>query len=325
MEDLRRRFGSRFWAIAGGPHPNGDPQGTIAMGFNWAGVGEAGPVFAALVRDLVEGRAPSPGLVVEEERFPLERYRPWPASGQLFCSVEITRGCPLGCAFCQTPRLHGTRPRHRPVEDLERIFAHGVQTGHTYTRFIAPNSFAYASEDGRTTNPRAVERLVVAARRAGMTRVYLGTFPSEVRPESVTPEVLSVVRDHCDNHSIVVGLQSGSPEMLRRLRRGHTVEQGVSAVAAIAAFGFLPRVDFIFGLPGESDRDRRFSRDLILHLTSTYGAYVNTHLFSPLPGTALEDAVPTALDPTTQELLEVLTGRGKANALRCFRSAVLAG
>jgi B12-binding domain/radical SAM domain protein len=282
------------------------------MGFAWVAPGEAGPRLARLVRDVAAGRRPARGILPRDPPRALDRYFPWPRSVRLRCPIEITRGCPVGCAFCQTPRLAGRRPRHRSLQSIGEVFEQAVASGNTFTRFIAPNAFAYGSRDGRTPQPRAVERLLALARDKGMKRVYLGTFPAEVRPDSVTDELLTLVRDHCDNRSIVVGLQSGSPEVLRRLRRGHTVAQGIEAVARIARAGFRPAVDFIFGLPGEGDHDRRLTRELVRQLNASYDARINLHLFTPLPGTPLARTRPAPLDHATRDLLDEIAGRGEA-------------
>jgi len=298
--------------VAGGPHPSGDPSGTLAVGFHWVALGEAGEAFARFVRDVTSGNVPPPGLLPSQPVVDLDRYDPWPASGRLFAQVEITRGCPIGCAFCQTPALFGRRPRHRSLTSLERILKTSVESGHRFTRFVAPDAFTYGSRDGRTPNPEAVRNLLVMARRCGLEKVFLGSFPSEVRPESATPEMLRIVRDLCDNRNLSVGLQSGSDDMLRRLHRGHTVRQGLDAVEHMIRAGFVPRVDFIFGLPGETDEDRRATRDLIEHLTATWGVRVHAHVFTPLPGTPLWRAVPSPVDAATKGLVEALRGRGLA-------------
>lgn len=310
---LRERRGGQVWALAGGPHPSGDPDGTLAMGFRWVGVGEAGSAFAALVRRFVAGELPEPGVFQAGETRELDDYPPWPESGRLFCQVEITRGCPVGCAFCQTPYLFGRRVRHRSLQAIERLLRQSVHTGHRYSRFVAPNAFAYGSTDGRTPNPAAVTSLLTLARRSGLQKVFFGTFPSEVRPESVTDEMLRLARELCDNRNLSVGLQSGSDEILRRLRRGHTVREGIDAVARMARAGFVPRVDFIFGLPGESEEDRRATRQVVRHITASYGARVQAHVFTPLPGTPLQDEVPAHIDERTRELIEALRGKGLAS------------
>ncbi len=311
---VRQRPG--LLAVAGGPHPSGDPRGTLAMGFRWVAPGEAGRSFAELVRSVTGGSAPPRGVLPGSSPVDLDRYDPWPRSGRLYAQLEITRGCPVGCAFCQTPALFGRIPRHRSLEAMDRILGDSVRTGHRFTRFVSPNAFAYGSPDGRRTNPQAVEALLSLARRSGLEKVFFGTFPSEVRPESVTDEMLRLVRDLCHNRNLSIGLQSGSDDVLRRLRRGHTVRQGVQAVARIARAGFVPRVDFIFGLPGESEQDRRATRNVVRHVTAEYGARVHAHVFTPLPGTPLDGAHPSPIDAATSDLIETLRGRGLASGHR---------
>lgn len=311
LGELKARWGDRLRAVAGGCHASADPQGTAALGFRWVAVGEAGGGFARLVLDEAQGRERAPGIVQAGGTPPLDRYGPWPRSGQLFAHVEITRGCGMSCAFCQTPRLFGRTPRHRSLESLRRTFEHACSTGHRFTRFVAPNAFGYGSRDGVTPNPRAIEALLRVTRDCGMQEIFLGTFPSEVRPESVTPELLQLVKDACANTTIAVGMQSGSPDVLRFIRRGHTVAQGMAAVAAIAQAGFVPKVDFIFGLPRESDEDRRRTRELAAHLATEYGAQIHAHVFEPLPGTPLANEPVPVLDGATRDLLATLAGNAR--------------
>jgi len=307
---LRERRGAGLAIVAGGPHPATDPTGMLAAGVDWVAVGEAGSSFVELVRAIRRGERPPRGILGPDASQDLDRYPPWPRSGALFATLEISRGCPGRCAYCQVPVLHGHRMRHRSVAGLEPVFRQAVATGHSFTRFVSPNAFAYGSADGRMANPRALERLLRAARQSGLERVFLGSFPSEVRPETVTDETLALVRDLCANRGVVVGLQSGSDALLRRVGRGHSVEQGVEAVRRIARAGLRPLVDFIFGLPGETSEDRRLSLELIRRLSDEHGARINTHLFMPLAGTPLAGAPPGTVDAATRELLRELVGRG---------------
>ena len=156
------------------PTPAETRQARWQWGFRWVALGEAGAAFATLVRRVVGGNAPAPGLFTGGEKRGLDTYPPWPNSGQLFCQVEITRGCPIGCAFCQTPYLFGRKVRHRSLPALETILRDSVRTGHQFTRFVAPNAFAYGSRDGRTPNPSAVASLLTIARRSGLKKVFFG-------------------------------------------------------------------------------------------------------------------------------------------------------
>jgi len=199
--------------------------------------------------------------------------------------------------------------RHRSLSALDAIFRRAIDTGHRYTRFVSPNAFGWDVEDPRRPDPARLARLLELCRERGFSSVYLGTFPSEVRPESVTPEVLAVVRDLCDNDTICIGLQSGSDRMLEAIHRGHTVREGVDAILRIQSAGFVPRVDLLFGLPGETPQDQAETRQVIRRLVDEADAHLHVHVFSPLPGTPLAEAPPGRVDPETLALLAGLGDR----------------
>jgi radical SAM superfamily enzyme YgiQ (UPF0313 family) len=176
---------------------------------------------------------------------------------------------------------------------------------------VTPNAFAYQSEDnGRTANLDAIERLLrEMAALMGKERVYFGSFPSEVGPETVTPEAVALVRRYCGNDNLIVGAQTGSDRLLRALQRSHTVADAYRAAEAIVAAGLRPVVDLIFGLPGEEVKDVAATLRLMEDLVDM-GALLHTHTFMPLPGTPLEDAPPGRVDPALHPLLDRLASQG---------------
>jgi radical SAM superfamily enzyme YgiQ (UPF0313 family) len=142
--------------------------------------------------------------------------------------------------------------------------------------------------------------------------VILGAFPSELRPEHVTPRALEVLRRYCDNRQVIVGGQSGSDRMLAAMGRGHDAEAVTRAAAIALEAGFRPSVDFIFGLPGEDEADREATRRQMAVL-ARLGARVHAHAFDPLPGTPWSRAPRGAIDPATAALLARLHGSGRAH------------
>jgi radical SAM superfamily enzyme YgiQ (UPF0313 family) len=54
----------------------------------------------------------------------------------------------------------------------------------------------------------------------GKDQVYLGSFPSEVRPEQVHPETLELVKRYCANTQLTIGAQTGSDSLLQHLLPG---------------------------------------------------------------------------------------------------------
>ncbi|HID64328.1 MAG TPA: TIGR04013 family B12-binding domain/radical SAM domain-containing protein [Anaerolineae bacterium] len=308
--------------VAGGPHPSGDPEDTLKMGFDVVVIGEGERTFPDLLACLFaeEALTDLPGLafrdggrVVRTGRAPMvdiDAFPPFAIGHARFAPVEISRGCPHACAFCQTPFFMGGRMRHRSVEAVTHWVREAMRAGYNYLRFVTPDAFAYGSPDGRTPNLEAVERLLFEmSRLMGSESIYFGSFPSEVRPENVSAEALALVTRYAANDNIVFGAQTGSPRLLKELRRGHSVGDVYRAAELTLQAGLKPIVDFIFGLPGEMEEDRRLSLRLIEDLAAM-GATIHSHTFMPLPGTPLADASPGRVTPEIESVLGRLSKDG---------------
>jgi B12-binding domain/radical SAM domain protein len=308
--------------VAGGPHPSGDPVGTLEVGLDVVVVGEGERTFPALLARLFAGDSLTDlrglafqdgGQVVRTGRAPMvdiDAFPPFGIRHARFAPVEISRGCPYACAFCQTPFFMGGRMRHRSVEAVVHWVREAMGAGYSYLRFVTPDAFAYGSPDGRTPNLEAIERLLFEMSQL-MERdlIYFGSFPSEVRPENVSAEALALVARYAVNDNIVFGAQTGSPRLLKELRRGHTVEDIYQAAELTLQAGLKPIVDFIFGLPGEREEDQQLSLRLIEDLAAM-GATIHSHTFMPLPRTPLADAPPGRVAPEIESILGRLSKDG---------------
>ncbi len=108
------------------------------------------------------------------------------------------------------------RFRHRSIASVRehlRVIAEIGGSGHV--RFVTPTCIAYGSEN-TSVNLEAVEALLAAVREElGKSRkIYFGTFPSEIRPEHVTPDAMRILARYVDNRSLIIGGQSGSDRVL---------------------------------------------------------------------------------------------------------------
>lgn len=309
--------------VAGGSHPSGDPAGALALGFDAVALGEGERVILALADALITG-APLddvPGLAFTRDGELIRTARPAPVvldevppfaphTGR-FGPFEISRGCPWACRYCQTTFMLGGRMRHRSVAHVAEYARRAHEDGVRDLRVLTPDAFAYGSSDGRRPDLAQIEALLVAVSEVfGREHVFFGSFPSEVRPENVTPEILALVTRLAGNDNIVMGAQTGSPRMLERLHRGHTVDDVLRAVARVREHGLKPIVDFLHALPGETPEDQAATRALMERLTRM-GAVVHAHVFMPLPGTPLWGADPARIDPATRALLTRLSGTGR--------------
>jgi B12-binding domain/radical SAM domain protein len=327
MQQLRDDGPGVLW-VAGGPHPTADPEGTLRLGFDVAVRGEGEATLIDLIKtvaadDDLSGVAgivyrDGPEQVRHTPRRPsidLNAYPPFPLRHRRVGPIEITRGCPFACAFCQTSPLLGGRPRHRSIELIARYAAEIRRKGACDVRLITPNAFSYGSIDGKTLNLPVLESLLAELRRTlgDLGRLFFGTFPSEVRPEHVTDATLDLVKRYANNDYLVIGAQSGSQRLLEHCGRGHSVADIFSAVRAALAAGMTPHIDFIFGLPGETDEDLDATIGVVRELAAQ-GAMIHAHTFMPLPQTRF------ALEPPGR-----IRGRLRVVLKELIRSDVMYG
>lgn len=289
-----RREAPGLRCLAGGPHASADPQGTLALGFEHVFVGEGEETLPAFFA--ADGRT-GPVLVGAggcslDALPPFGRGRHGP--------IELTRGCAFRCGFCA---VGGRPPRHRSAAAVWEAAGELRARGRPVLSFVTPDALSYGGGLG------ALEELLAGLRAAG-SQPQLGIFPSEVRPERVTPEAAGLLRAYCRNRTLVIGAQSGSDAVLRRLGRGHTVGDVERAARVARRAGFLPHLDLIFGLPDETPDERRATVALARRLRRQTGARIHAHYFHPLPGTPLWGRDPAPLDPATRAFLRELRASG---------------
>lgn len=319
---LRRRWGRAFVSICGGAHASGDPASLLRAGVDFCCVGEGEEVIRSIWRGILDGTdlAAVPGLyglekgategTVSDRHVDIDSYRALPARIRFPTYIEIGRGCKWECSYCQTPQIHGTNERYRSAENVEGVVGRYAAFGMRDFRFLLPNALGYMSERPKVPNCEALEDLLELSRRASRGgRIFLGSFPSEVRPDYVTEQALKILKRSVSNSGIVIGGQSGSPGILDSVHRGHSVEDIKRACRIGLASGFEVSVDLVLGFPGETPEDRTATLDLVRELGAA-GIISNMHFFMPLPGTALESAQPVFLSHVERRRLDTLGQQG---------------
>jgi B12-binding domain/radical SAM domain protein len=316
VRKLRSRYGPRVIILAGGPHATAYARDVVLSGADIVFRGEAEESFPNVLHRLSCGRpyADIEGIAfrLEEEVVVTPRTGPvdinaYPSFAPLrgmFGPIEITRGCPFACSFCQTSHIFGVRPRHRTIDRIVNQAATLRSRGRRVVRLLSPNAFSYGSIDGKQLNLPAMDEMLAALREtitpAG--RIIYGYFPSEVRPEHVNRDTMELVRKYADNDEIVIGAQSGSERMLEACHRSHSVGDVLAAVSLARKFGYKVIVDFIVGLPGEQQQDVKDTVS-VLHQLWRMGARIHVHPFAPLPQTAWAAQHPGAIAPEIRHIL----------------------
>ncbi len=334
QEDLAN-FRNQLLFVAGGPHASGDAVGTLAMGFDIVFIGEGEYSFTEFLHRLSQQRRDFHDIrglaflaedssgkrrIVRTGRAPLielnSRYPGIGVKHRRLGAIEIGRGCPHACGFCQTPFLHGARMRHRQLENVLEHIEALVKAGFKDIRFITPDALAYNSSDGVHPEPERLKAALVAMHEvAGDAKLKFGEFPSEMRPEYITPELAQLLNRYSDAAYIAIGAQSGSEKMLEAMHREHDVASVERAVSYLAKYCHKLKkiyVDFIAGLPGETFQDEDLSQKLMERLTRiSPKVCIHSHTFMPLPGTPMQYMPPGSVGKTTRAIFEKLSKRGQ--------------
>jgi len=308
--------------VAGGVHASASPEETLRAGFDLVAVGEGEQLVQDLVVALQDGAplediggvASLQGGALRKngraDRIELDDFPPFGPEHGRFGPIEITRGCVYACRFCQTPYFAGANFRHRSVANVREWARYLVGRGFRDYRFLTPTSMSYGT---RTAEPDldAIEALLGGVREdIGPDRkLWFGTFPSEVRPEHVSEAGLRLLKKYVSNRTLIVGGQSGSDRVLQHSARGHDAATVERAVALCLEHGFVPHVDFLFGMPEEGPEDVEATLQQMDRLVAA-GAKVHGHTFMPLPGTPFRRAAPGALTPEVRLRLKNLASKG---------------
>jgi radical SAM superfamily enzyme YgiQ (UPF0313 family) len=172
---------------------------------------------------------------------------------------------------------------------------------------VSPNALSYGSLDGKEVNLNKIEELLSGIREiiGEEGKIYFGSFPSEVRPETITPESIALLKKYGNSEKIAIGSQSGSEKMLKMVDRGHTVEETERAVELLIENGFKVDVDIIFGLPEESTEDVELTIDH-MKLMGDIGANIHSHTFMPLVGTPFANSSPGVIDQKYKPIIQEL-------------------
>jgi anaerobic magnesium-protoporphyrin IX monomethyl ester cyclase len=157
-------------------------------------------------------------------------------------SILASRGCYNGCSFCLIPTLNGGRAhwRGRSVANVTAEAAELVQRGKRDLYFVDPNFIG----PGKTGKEHAAH----LARALAELDI---TFGMETRANDITAPLLARLAK-AGLSSLLLGIESGSPWVLKRLHKNSTVAQNERAIAAVRDAGIEPEIGFIMFEPASS-------------------------------------------------------------------------
>jgi tRNA-2-methylthio-N6-dimethylallyladenosine synthase len=252
-----------------------------------------GPQTLHKVPDLLDIKKES-GIKAIDITFPIEEKfdsLPAPSSSGPSSFVSIMEGCSKYCSFCVVPYTRGDEVSRKPEQIFDEI-ARLAEQGVSEITFIGQNVNSYLMPyKGRML--RLSDLIEIASNIVGVERIrYTTSHPLDMTNDLI--EVYKTVPQLVSQLHLPV--QSGSNEILQRMKRNYTVEHFVDVVDRIKEIRPELRVssDFIVGFPGETHADFLKTMELVNYIKFDSSF---SFIYSPRPGTPatkLEDPTPMA-------------------------------
>lgn len=160
-------------------------------------------------------------------------------------SILASRGCYNGCSFCLIPTLDDGLAiwRGRSAANVAAEIALLVERGKRDFYFVDPNFVG----PGKTGKKNAIS-LAHALAEFGLR------FGMETRANDINDSVMRNLRA-VGLSSMLLGIESGSSEVLKRLNKRTSVSQNERALSIVREVGIEPEIGFIMFEPGSSLED----------------------------------------------------------------------
>ena len=204
-------------------------------------------------------------------------YRPPSESGSLL--LRVTRGCPWNkCRFCSMYR--DVTFQRRPLDEIFQDILHAAE---------------YYREDVKTVFIADSNSIIV--KNADLIKILKGlneNFPqieritSYARARTILKKSLKDLRDLRDAGltRLHVGLESGSPNILEKIRKGITPEEFIDAGVKAKDAGFELSVYVLLGIGGQDDwKEHAVETARVLNRVDPH--FIRVRTFQPQPGSEI--------------------------------------
>jgi MiaB-like tRNA modifying enzyme len=192
--------------------------------------------------------------------------------------LPVAQGCLGNCTYCITKMARG-RLKSYPADGLEEEFNSFVDGGAKEILITAQDTACYGFDIG-TDLPTLLGSML---RKEGEYRVRIGMMnPNHLK--RIVDGLIGLMDDDRMYRFLHIPVQSGSDDVLRRMRRGYKASDFMELVDTLRSN--VPDIsiatDIITGFPGETDEDHELTKQLIRDL---HADTLNITRFSSRPGT----------------------------------------
>jgi radical SAM superfamily enzyme YgiQ (UPF0313 family) len=190
-------------------------------------------------------------------------------------TMNVIRGCPYNCAFCETKKLWGSKCRafspSRVVDELKHLVNNFGTKG------------VYFVGDNFTINK---QRTIELCKEIMNSKLDL-SWVCDTRVDLISRELLKEMKA-AGCQTIWFGVESGSDRILKKVNKQISLQQALDVFKVCREEGIRTASSFMLGLPGETVQDMkttfRFARKLDPD-------WVRFNIFVGYPGSTLYDEI----------------------------------
>jgi radical SAM superfamily enzyme YgiQ (UPF0313 family) len=189
-----------------------------------------------------------------------------------FQYIFATRGCPYNCAFCGSRNIWTRKVRFRSpenvVKEIQALLKKGLRAVH-----FDDDTFG-------------VKRPYIGALCNALAAHCPGVRWSCEMPVKLVDEQTIGLMKAAGCYSVFLGVESGSNEILRQVRKNITIEEALSASRLIKRHGIAVEAFFMVGFPQETKETLNETYTAMKKIGADRLVY---SIFTPYPGTEMFD------------------------------------
>ena len=222
-------------------------------------------------------RALKPISVLPPKAYQLGDYDAYErVCGRRWAMYITSLACPYDCAYCTNEGVYGRKWNALEPEQVVE------ETADLVTRYRL--SLLWIVDDNYLVDRERALKIAEGVVRRGVKFDWSIQASTNLVTRFSVDELKLLRRSGLSQ--IAHGAESGSPKVLHLMNKDfQKIETIYQAADKLTQAGIRPSFNIIFGFPGEGDKERRESIQLIMDVCRKYpGAEFWTNIFTPYPG-----------------------------------------
>jgi len=192
-----------------------------------------------------------------------------PDTERMQTTIQTNAGCPSKCVFCLARQVSGAKVRSRSPGNIITEIEECIEKYNIHNFFFRADTF--------TINKKIAIGLCKEILERGLDIEWV----CNGRVDTLDEEILEwMAKAGCWLMSI--GVESGSPEILKHMKKGTKPEQAKRAIRFCREAGIKTYMLFVMGLPWETEKTLRETIDFAKDID---GDFLEFSLAVPFPGT----------------------------------------